>query len=130
MSRIGIYIPVASIVALSFGEFSECPKFLLLTNSHWSLWQMFIVRWQTKTSEQHKPERTMNSTLNTTIFIHARNSRNREKGGFVFIIVGNINAITYPQAFPLIMADKMWLGVTIHSGDREFDLDNIYRETL
>lgn len=43
-----------------------------------------------------------------------------------FIIVGNINAITYPQAFPLIMADKMWLGVTIHSGDREFEVPQEY----
>ena len=32
MSRIGIYIPVASIVALSFGEFSECPKFRITKN--------------------------------------------------------------------------------------------------
>ncbi len=43
-----------------------------------------------------------------------------------FIIIGNINAITYPQAFPLIMADKMWLGVTIHSGDREFEVPQEY----
>lgn len=43
-----------------------------------------------------------------------------------FIIIGNINAITYPQAFPLIMADKIWLGVTIHSGDREFEVPQEY----
>ena len=43
-----------------------------------------------------------------------------------FIIIGNVNAITYPQVFPLIMADKMWLGVTIHSGDREFEVPQEY----
>lgn len=29
-----------------------------------------------------------------------------------FIIIGNSNAITYKEVFPLIMANKMWLGVT------------------
>lgn len=29
-----------------------------------------------------------------------------------FIIIGNSNAITYKEVFPLIMQDKLWLGVT------------------
>jgi hypothetical protein len=29
-----------------------------------------------------------------------------------FVIIGNINAITYKEAFPLIMSNQMWLGVT------------------
>jgi len=29
-----------------------------------------------------------------------------------FVIIGNINAITYKELFPLIQADKIWLGVT------------------
>ena len=29
-----------------------------------------------------------------------------------FIIIGNSNAITYKEVFPLIMRDKLWLGVT------------------
>ncbi len=29
-----------------------------------------------------------------------------------FIIIGNSNAITYKEVFPLIMANRMWLGVT------------------
>lgn len=37
-----------------------------------------------------------------------------------FIIIGNVNAITYKEIFPLIKDNKMWLGLTIHSGDREF----------
>lgn len=43
-----------------------------------------------------------------------------------FIIIGNINAITYKETFPLIMADKMWMGPTIHSGDREFEVPQEY----
>jgi hypothetical protein len=37
-----------------------------------------------------------------------------------FVILGNINAITYKEVFPLLKENKMWLGATIHSGDREF----------
>lgn len=37
-----------------------------------------------------------------------------------FVILGNMNAITYKEVFPLIQDNKMWLGASIHSGDREF----------
>lgn len=43
-----------------------------------------------------------------------------------FIIIGNINAITYKYTFPLIITNKMWLGLTIHSGDREFEVPQEY----
>lgn len=43
-----------------------------------------------------------------------------------FIIIGNMNAITYKETFPLIMNNKMWLGSTIHSGDREFEVPEEY----
>ncbi len=38
----------------------------------------------------------------------------------LFLVLGNLNAITYKETFPLIRDNKMWLGATIHSGDREF----------
>ena len=37
-----------------------------------------------------------------------------------FIIIGNQNAITYKEIFSLIKEDKLWLGPSIHNGDREF----------
>ena len=43
-----------------------------------------------------------------------------------FIILGNINAVTYKEFFPLIMQNKMWLGVSIHSGDRKFYVPDNY----
>lgn len=43
-----------------------------------------------------------------------------------FIIIGNINAITYKEIFPLIKDNKLWLGYSIHSGDREFRVPNDY----
>ena len=43
-----------------------------------------------------------------------------------FIIIGNINAITYKETFPLIMSNKIWMGSTIHSGDREFEVPQEY----
>jgi hypothetical protein len=43
-----------------------------------------------------------------------------------FLIIGNVQAITYKEIFPPIKADKLWLGVTIHSGDREFRVPDHY----
>lgn len=43
-----------------------------------------------------------------------------------FLIIGNQNAITYNDVFPLIRANKLWLGVTIRSGDREFRVPDHY----
>ena len=43
-----------------------------------------------------------------------------------FIIIGNVNAITYKNVFPRIAANLLWLGHSIHSGDREFRVPNDY----
>ncbi len=43
-----------------------------------------------------------------------------------FLIIGNQSVITLKEIFPLIKADKMWMGVTIHSGDREFRVPDHY----
>lgn len=43
-----------------------------------------------------------------------------------FLIIGNVNAIKYKEIFPLIKDNKLWLGASIHSGDREFQVPNDY----
>lgn len=43
-----------------------------------------------------------------------------------FLIIGNMNAITYKEFFPKIMENKTWLGPTISSGDREFMVPESY----
>ncbi|MBQ6471740.1 MAG: adenine-specific methyltransferase EcoRI family protein [Victivallales bacterium] len=43
-----------------------------------------------------------------------------------FIIVGNLNAITYKEFFPLIKENKVWIGPSIHSGDRAFYVPDDY----
>ncbi len=43
-----------------------------------------------------------------------------------FLIIGNQNAITYKEIFPLIKENKVWLGKSIHSGDREFRVPDYY----
>ena len=43
-----------------------------------------------------------------------------------FLIIGNVNAVTYKEIFPLIMQNKLWLGASIHSGDREFRVPDSY----
>ena len=43
-----------------------------------------------------------------------------------FVIIGNMNAITYKEVFPLIKELKMWFGPSIKSGDREFQVPDSY----
>ena len=46
--------------------------------------------------------------------------------GKYFIIIGNVNAIKYKEIFPLIQGNKLWLGMSIHSGDRKFYVPDDY----
>lgn len=43
-----------------------------------------------------------------------------------FIIIGNVNALKYRETFPLIMNNELWLGASIHSGDRAFYVPDDY----
>ena len=43
-----------------------------------------------------------------------------------FIIIGNVNAITYKEVFPELMRNNVWLGASIHSGDRKFNVPDTY----
>jgi hypothetical protein len=43
-----------------------------------------------------------------------------------FLIIANINAVTYKEVFPLIKNDRLWLGPSISSGDREFQVPDNY----
>ncbi len=43
-----------------------------------------------------------------------------------FIIIGNVNALKYKEIFPYVMSNKIWLGASIHSGDRAFFVPDDY----
>ena len=43
-----------------------------------------------------------------------------------FLIIGNVNSVTYKDFFSLIKQNKVWIGASIHSGDREFQVPNDY----
>lgn len=43
-----------------------------------------------------------------------------------FVIIGNLNAFTYKEIFKLVKENKIWLGHSIHSGDREFRVPDYY----
>ncbi len=47
-----------------------------------------------------------------------------------FVVIGNKNAITYKEIFPLIKADKLWIGNTPMSQDLLFDVPEQYAEEL
>ena len=48
------------------------------------------------------------------------------EAGKQFVIIGNMNAITYKEVFPLIKDNKIWYGCSINSGDREFGVPDEY----
>ena len=41
-----------------------------------------------------------------------------------FVVIGNMNAITYKEIFPLIMDNKIWLGNGFHKGNAYFRIIN------
>ena len=43
-----------------------------------------------------------------------------------FLIIGNMNAVTYKELFPLIKSNRVWLGPSIRSGDRIFGVPDDY----
>lgn len=43
-----------------------------------------------------------------------------------FLIIGNQNAVTYKEIFPMIKENRLWFGASIHSGDREFRVPDSY----
>ena len=43
-----------------------------------------------------------------------------------FLLLGNINSLTNKDIFDLIRSNRLWLGASIHSGDREFRVPDDY----
>jgi hypothetical protein len=43
-----------------------------------------------------------------------------------FVIIGNLNALTYKDIFNLVKTNQIWFGHSIHSGDREFRVPRDY----
>ena len=43
-----------------------------------------------------------------------------------FLIIGNVNAVSYKEVFPLIKENKLWFGPSINSGDRKFNVPDDY----
>ena len=43
-----------------------------------------------------------------------------------FILIGNQNAISYEETFSLMKGNRMWIGASIHSGDRAFFVPDDY----
>ena len=49
-----------------------------------------------------------------------------EKYNKKYLIIGNMNAITYKEVFPLIKNNKMWLGISTNGSNRWFRVPNNY----
>ena len=43
-----------------------------------------------------------------------------------FLIIGNQNAITYKEIFPLVKENKLWLGLTMNGSNRWFQVPDSY----
>ena len=50
-------------------------------------------------------------------------------GGKKFVIIGNKNAITYKEVFPLLKDNLIWLGATHHSGGMDFYVPDEYQSS-
>jgi hypothetical protein len=48
------------------------------------------------------------------------------EGNKQFVVIGNMNALTYKEVFRLIKQGDLWLGQSISSGDREFRVPDSY----
>nr|DAX55604.1 MAG TPA: adenine-specific methyltransferase [Caudoviricetes sp.] len=48
------------------------------------------------------------------------------QNGKDFIVLGNVNAISFKDVFPLVKEGSLRIGVSIHSGDREFEVPEGY----
>ena len=46
--------------------------------------------------------------------------------GKEFLIIGNVNVLSYKEIFPLLRDNRLWLGASIHSGDRKFWVPDNY----
>ncbi len=44
----------------------------------------------------------------------------------LFLIIGNVNATTFKEFFPYLQENRVWLGPSISSGDREFRVPEHY----
>ena len=48
------------------------------------------------------------------------------KYGKRFLILGNVNAITYKEIFPMLKENRMWIGYSVSNGDRPFNVPDDY----
>ena len=46
--------------------------------------------------------------------------------GKQFLIIGNVTAVTHSELFSYIRDNKIWMGISIHSGDRKFGVPENY----
>ena len=51
------------------------------------------------------------------------------EGDVKYSIIGNMNAITYKEVFPLVKENKLWYGPSISSGNLEFRVPESYQLT-
>ena len=51
------------------------------------------------------------------------------ESGKQFLVIGNMNAITYKEVFPHIVANRLWLGATGNGTDMVFGAPSCHRKT-
>ena len=94
---------------------------IIVTNPPFSLFREFLA-WIMGTDRGDDHARRRSGAVVGKGCLATKNT----KGTKEFLIIGNMNAITYKEVFPLIMKNKLWLGESIHSGDREFGVPKEY----
>jgi len=87
---------------------------IIITNPPFSLFRDFLA-WIVEENFNSPNPHTNNGQINLSA---TKNNKLFPKKQF--LIIGNMNAITYKEVFPLIKQDKMWLGNGFHAGNAYF----------
>ena len=102
---------------------------VIVTNPPFSLFREFlawILEGESLTQRRGEAE-SAESVLAASAFAQcATVDKKNAKSAKQFLIIGNMNATTTKDVFPLFMRNDLWMGESIHSGDREFGVPKEY----
>ena len=94
---------------------------VIVTNPPFSLFREFLA-WILGTDGEGNLTQRRGEAESEECVLATKNAKSSKQ----FLIIGNMNATTTKDVFPLFMRNDLWMGESIHSGDREFGVPKEY----
>ena len=94
---------------------------VIVTNPPFSLFREFLA-WILGTDGEGNLTQRRGEAESEECVLATKNAKSAKQ----FLIIGNMNATTTKDVFPLFMRNDLWMGESIHSGDREFGVPKEY----